>query len=64
MLHVGFWWGELGKRTFGRPRHKWQGNINIDLKEVGWGGKDWMTVAQDRDRWRALVDVAVNLKVL
>jgi len=44
-VHVGFWWGELGKRAFGRPRPKWQGNINMDLQEMGWGGVDWVTVA-------------------
>ena len=63
-MHVGLWWGQLGKRTFGRPRHKWQGNINMDLQEVGWRGMDWMTMPQDRDRCQALVDAAMNLKVL
>jgi len=58
------WWGQLHKRTFGRSKNKWQGNINMDLQEVGWRGMDWMTVPQDRDMCQALVDVAMNLKVL
>lgn len=62
-MHVGFWWGELGKRTFGRPRHKWQGNINMELREVGWGGVDWMTLAQDRDRSRALKNAVMSFRV-
>jgi hypothetical protein len=45
-----------GKRPFGRPRRKWEDNIKMDLQEVGGGGcGDWMELAQDRDRWRALV---------
>jgi hypothetical protein len=52
-VHIGFWWGELGKRAFGRPRQKQKGNINMDVQEVEWGGMDWMTVAQDRERWQA-----------
>ena len=63
-MHVAFWWEQRDKRTFGRPRHKWQGNINMDLQEVGWRGMEWMTVPQDRDRFQALVDAAMNLKVL
>jgi hypothetical protein len=45
-----------GKRPLGRPRHRWGDNIKMDLKEVGGGRGDWMELAQDRDRWRALVD--------
>ena len=44
-----------GKRPMGRPRHRWEDNIKMDLQEVGRGCGDWMEVAQDRDRWRALV---------
>ena len=44
-----------GKRPLGRPRHRWEDNIKMDLQEVGGGCEDWMELAQDRDRWRALV---------
>ena len=44
-----------GKRPLGRPRCRWEDNITMDLKEVGGGRGDWMELAQDRDRWRALV---------
>jgi hypothetical protein len=44
-----------GKILLGRPRHRWEDNVKMDLQEVGRGGGDWMELAQDRDRWRALV---------
>ena len=52
-----------GKRIFGRPRRRWEDNIKMDLKEVGCGIMDWIEVAQDRDRWRALVNAVMNLRV-
>jgi hypothetical protein len=52
-----------GKRPLGRPRRRWDDNIKIDLQEVGCGGVDWIELAQDRDRWRALVNAAINLWV-
>jgi hypothetical protein len=51
------------KRPLGRPRHRWVNNIKIDLREVGWDGMDWIDLAQDRDRWRALVNAVMNLRV-
>ena len=45
-----------GKRPLGRPRRRWEDNIKMDLQELGCGGMDWIDVAQDRDRWRALVN--------
>ena len=51
------------KRPLGRPRHRWEDNIKMDLKEVGRGCGDWMELAQDRDRWRALVSTVMNLRV-
>jgi hypothetical protein len=52
-----------GKRPFGRPRHRWEDNIKMDLQEVGCGGMDWIELAQDRDRWQALVNVVMNIQV-
>ena len=52
-----------GKRPFERPRHRWEDNIKMDLEEVGRGCGDWMELAQDRDRWRALVSTEMNFRV-
>ena len=52
-----------GKRPLGRPRHRWEDNIKMDLQEVGCGGVDWIELAEDRDRWWALVNVILNLRV-
>jgi hypothetical protein len=52
-----------GRRPLGRPRRKWEDNIRIELVEVGWGDVDWIGLAQDRDRWRALVNSLLNLRV-
>jgi hypothetical protein len=51
-----------GKRPLGRPRRRWVDNIKMDRLEIGWGGVDWMGLAQDRDKWRALVNAAMNLR--
>jgi hypothetical protein len=53
-----------GKRPHGRPRRKWEDEIRMDLREIGWGGVDWIQLAQDRDRWWALVNTVMNLRVL
>jgi hypothetical protein len=52
-----------GKRPLGRPRRRWVDNIKIDLGEIGWGGLGWIGLAQDRDKWRALVNAVMNLRV-
>jgi len=52
-----------GKRPLGRPRRRWDDNINKDLEEVRCGGLDWIDLAQDRDRWRARVNAVMNLHV-
>jgi hypothetical protein len=51
------------KRPLGRPRRSWVDNIRMDLSELGWGDVDWIGLAQDRDRWRALVNSVLNLRV-
>ena len=52
-----------GKRPLGRPRRRWEDNIKMDLQEVGGGCGDWVELAQDRDRWQALVNMVRNLRV-
>jgi hypothetical protein len=52
-----------GKRTLGRPRRRWEENIKMDLREIGWGDMEWIDLAQDRDHWRALVNSVMNLRV-
>jgi hypothetical protein len=52
-----------GKRPLGRPRRRWQNNIEINLWDLELGGMDWIDLTQDRDSWRALVNVVMNLRV-
>ena len=59
-----FWWGILRERDrFWRPRRRWEDNSKMDLQEVGCGGMDWIELAEDRDRLRALVNAVMNLRV-
>jgi hypothetical protein len=51
------------RRPLGRPRHRWEDNIKMELQEEGWGGMNWIELAQDRDRWWDLVNVVLNLRV-
>ena len=63
-MYTGVWWGKLRERDhLGRPRRRWEDNIKMDLQEMGCGGMGWIDVAQDRDRWQALVNVVMNLRV-
>jgi len=52
-----------GKRSLGRPRRRWEDNIKMDHQEVGYEGLDWIELAQDRDRWRAVVNAVMRLRV-
>jgi hypothetical protein len=53
-----------GKRPLGRPRRRWEDGMKMDLREIGWGYVEWIQLAQDRDRWRAVVNAVMNLRVL
>jgi hypothetical protein len=52
-----------GKRPRGRIKRGWENNIRMDLREIGWGGMDWINLARDRDQWRAIVNAVMNLRV-
>jgi hypothetical protein len=52
-----------GKRPLGRRKRRWEDNIRMDLGEIGWGGMDWIDLAQDRDQWRALVNTVMDIRV-
>jgi hypothetical protein len=52
-----------GKTPLGRPRRRWEDNIKMDFQKVGWGRGDWMELAQDMDRWWALVGTARDFRV-
>jgi hypothetical protein len=51
------------KRPLGRARRRWVDNIKMDLREIGWDGRDWINLAQDRDQWRALVNAVMKVRV-
>jgi hypothetical protein len=62
---TGFWWeSPKKKRPLGRPRRRWKDGIKMDLREIGWGDVEWIHLAQDRDRWRAVVNAVMKLRVL
>jgi hypothetical protein len=52
-----------GKRSLRKPRHNWEYNIKMVLREIGWGEMDWIHLAQDRDQWRALLNTVMNLRI-
>jgi uncharacterized membrane protein YfbV (UPF0208 family) len=61
-VHTGFWWETRGKATTWETQARWYDNIKMDLQEVGWS-MDWIELAQDRDRWRAVLNAVMNLRV-
>jgi hypothetical protein len=57
--------GQLeGKRPLGRPRRRWEDGIRMDLRDIGWEGVKWIHLTEDRDKWRAVVNTVMNLRVL
>jgi hypothetical protein len=52
-----------GKISLGRPRHRWEDNIKMDLRGIGWGGVDWIDLDEDKDQWMALVNTVMNIRV-
>jgi hypothetical protein len=52
-----------GRRPLGRARRGWEDNIKLDLRVARWGGMDWIDLAQDKDQWRALVNIVINLRI-
>ena len=63
-MYTGFWlWKPEGKRPLGRPMLRWDDNIKMDLPEMGRGDMDWIELAQNRNRWHALVNAVMNLRV-
>ena len=52
-----------GKRPLGRPRRRWEDNFKMDLQEVGCGGMDWIELAEDKNRWRFLVNAVMNFRI-
>jgi len=61
-VYTGFWWGNIRERLLVIPKCKWENNIKMDLQEVGCGSMDWIDRDQDRDSWRALMNVVMNLR--
>jgi len=63
-IPIVFWLENLkGRDHSGRPNHRWEDNTEMDLREIGWIGVDWIHLAQDRDQWWALVNTVINLRV-
>jgi hypothetical protein len=60
---IGYWWESQRERPLGRLRRRWVDNIKMNLLEIGWGSVDWIGLAQDRDKRRALVNAIMNLPV-
>jgi hypothetical protein len=62
-VHTTFWLGGLKGESLGRPRHRWEDNIKMDLGEIGFGDVNWIHLAQDSNRWQALVNMVMSLQV-
>jgi hypothetical protein len=65
ILHIGFWWeAQKGSDQQGDPSRKWMAIISMGLREIGWGGMDWIDLARDRDQLRAFLNTVMKLKVV
>jgi hypothetical protein len=62
-MHNGYWWESQKERPQGRPKNRWVDNIKIDLRDIGWDATDWIDLAQDKERWKALVNAVKNFRV-
>jgi hypothetical protein len=62
-MHIGYWWENHKERDHKKDQDVGGDNIKMDLREIGWGGIDWIDLPQDRDRWRALVNTVMNFQV-
>jgi hypothetical protein len=62
-MRISYWWESQRQRPLGRPRRRRVDNIKMDLLEIGWGDVDWIGLAQDRDKWRTLLNTVMNLRV-
>jgi hypothetical protein len=62
-MHICYGAKPEGRKSLGRPRHRWVYNTEMDLGEIGWGGMNWICLSQNRDEWNALVNVVMNLWV-
>jgi hypothetical protein len=62
-MHIGYWWELQKERDHWEDQDRWVDNIKMDLREIGWNGMDRIDLTQDRDRWRALVNTVMNLRV-
>jgi hypothetical protein len=62
-MHIGYWWESQKARPLRKPKHRWGNNIKIDFKKIEWVGSYLIDLAQDRDKWRALVNTVMNLRL-
>jgi hypothetical protein len=62
-MHTGFWWERQKEWPLGRLSRRWEDNIKMYVREIGWGGVDWSNVAEERDHWRAIVNTITNIRV-
>jgi hypothetical protein len=62
-MHINYWWESQKERDHYENQHRWVDNIKMDLREIGWGGMDWIDLVQDRDWWRVFVNIVLNLQV-
>jgi hypothetical protein len=62
-MRIGYWWESQRERSLGRPRRRWVDSIKMVLLDICWGSVDWIGLDQDRDKWRALMNAVMNIRV-